>query len=861
MDMDKELVRSVLREGKDAYLDCIGRDLNAEDHLFGEGKAAWQFIADSYRTHGELPPLGAVEGATGFDLSGSNEGISGFYLGEIFKRRLFLVQRDGIEQVSNSLAARDPDGAAEIWAEIHRKIQTESLTVRKVESLLALGSLVIEDYEDAKAGKRGIATPWPSMDDQTLGWWPEDLILFVGRLGVGKCVHEDTEIVDPTTGIPKAIRDVYSDESHHSVTTWSKDGGVFATPITAKVDTGRKECIEITMSSGRSVIVTPEHPVLTPDGWVNAENISVNDSLALPAKMPFPESPVAMDDPVVDILAILLAEGSYTGNHVGFSNIDEDILSIARDAAHAIGAEVVYRSGCDYDFTGVVDRVSIVGKILRDLGIDKKKAVSKTIPDEVYQLPPIQLSRFLSIFWMCDGYVDDTGPTIVLASERMVRQIQSLLLRFGIQSSVSYKKSSCNGKDFDSWRLRVYASSWESFSVAISLWGEKLESFTELLGRDRNSNVGFPKISEKLKARIREIADPGSGRWNGGKLVKVGQALGWNSKFMFRSLFGKGDSLLIRRFKVFCEIFDCCDEFKWLWGADIFWDSVLSVKSVGEQKIYDLTVEPTSCFIGNDIILHNTWALVICAHAAWRSRQHNVLIVSTEMNKRQMARRFFSLHLNLPYNEVRRGKLGEFVESKLYAGVDELLKEKGMNIIAGDFDYSIDNIAAVVEDEKPHLLCVDGPYLIKNSGKDRHERVSNNFDDFKKIGKRTGVATITNLQFNRSAKTGQDQTISADNIGITDVAGWNADSAYGMMQDEDMRSNAKLNLKALKIREGVPGTFEINWNHSTMDFTEVGGDGGPGLPPPVGPDTGGGDAMYGVSDEVDDSGDYGDVPF
>jgi hypothetical protein len=228
-----------------------------------------------------------------------------------------------------------------------------------------------------------------------------------------------------------------------------------------------------------------------------------------------------------------------------------------------------------------------------------------------------------------------------------------------------------------------------------------------------------------------------------------------------------------------------------------------------------------------------------------------------------MARRFFSLHLRLPYNEVRRGKLGEFVESKLYEGVNELLKETGINIIAGDFDYSIDNIAAVVEDEKPDLLCVDGPYLIKNSGKDRHERVSNNFDDFKKIGKRTGVATITNLQFNRSAKTGQDQTISADNIGITDVAGWNADAAYGMMRSEEMRSNARLNLKALKIREGIPDTFEINWNHSLMDFTQVGGDGGPGQPPPAGSDTGGGDAMYGVdtgSDEIVDE-DFGDVPF
>jgi replicative DNA helicase len=436
MDLDVELVRSVLRGGRDAYLECVNRDIDPEIHLAGNGKVAWEFLTEAYKTHGDLPPLGGVSAALGIDLSGSSEGAHGFYLEEIMKRRLFVIQKEGIKEVSESLEKRDPQGAAEAWQEIHRKIQRESLTVRKVENLLALARLVKADYLDAKDGKRGIPTPWPAMDDQTLGWWPEDLILFVGRLGVGK-----------------------------------------------------------------------------------------------------------------------------------------------------------------------------------------------------------------------------------------------------------------------------------------------------------------------------------------------------------------------------------------------------------------------------------TWILVQCAHRAWQMG-HKVLIVSTEMNKRQMARRFFALHLKMPYNEVRRGKLGEFAEKKFFEGLDELMVQDGINIIAGDFDYSIDNVGATVEDEKPDLLCIDGPYLIKNSGKDRHERVSNNFDDFKKLGKRTGVSTITNLQFNRSAKTGQDQTISADNIGITDVAGWNADVAYGMMQSEEMKSNARLSLKALKIREGQPDTFEINWNHSTMDFSEV----GDGSPPPVpDPSGGGGDAVYADNTTSGDS--YDDVPF
>lgn len=860
MDIDKEFVRAVVRGGKEAVLAAIDRNVDKEidigkekgTYLFGDGKKAWQFLREHFSKYDEVPSLEIIESSLGIDLSGSMNESYLFFLDEIFKRRLWQLQRHGTKDVSEKLESKDPTGAAEVWIEIHRKIQEEALTVRKVESLLSLGKQVIADYKDAKAGKRGIPTPWPSMDAQTLGWWPEDLVLFVGRLGVGKCVSEDTDIIDPETGVCRRIADVFAMDDHRRVTTWSKSGGVFSTEITAKIDTGRKECLRITLGTGRSVVVTPEHPVMTPDGWSEASTISVGSSLAIPHKMPFPEKPVSMDDAEVDILSILLSEGSYSGNHVGFSSTDDVIISIAKDAASKLGAQVRYRSGCDYDFVGIKEGKSIVRQMLRGMGIDRKKAIEKSIPDDIYRLPPRQLSRFISLFWMCDGYVDATGPCLVLASKRMVEQFQSLLLRFGIQSSVSYKKSSCDGKNFDSWRLRVYASSWDAFASSVVLWGEKNDRFQDLFDRDRNSNIGMPMVSMKFKERIKEIIEKSDRQ-----MIEVGSGLGWASKFCYRNLFGNGGTILLRRFKVFCEVFGCVEEFSWMWNPDIFWDRVVSVESVGDQKIFDLTVDPTSCFVGNDIILHNTWSLVICAHKAWAEGK-KVLVVSTEMNKMQMARRFFALHLKLPYDEIRRGKLGEFVESKFFEGVEDIMGADGINIVAGDFDYSIDNISAVVSDTKPHLMCLDGPYLIKNIGKDRHEKVSNTFDDLKKIGKRTGVATITNLQFNRSAKTGQSQTIAADNIGITDVAGWNADAAYGLLQSEEMRANWEMGLKGLKIREGMPDEFKIHWNHNSMDFSEINGSNVVQAAIPKASPGGGGGADNSFAAEDDD---FDDVPF
>lgn len=445
MDIDKEFVRAVVRAGKPAVLAAIDRNIDREieignekgSYLVGDGKKAWKFVREFYSQHDVVPSIEAIEGNLGIDLSGSMTEPYAFFLEEIFKRRLWQLQRHGTKAVSEKLEAKDPTGAAEVWAEIHKKIQEEALTVRKVESLLSLGKELIQDYKDAKAGKRGIPTPWPSMDAQTLGWQPEDLVLFVGRLGVGK-----------------------------------------------------------------------------------------------------------------------------------------------------------------------------------------------------------------------------------------------------------------------------------------------------------------------------------------------------------------------------------------------------------------------------------TWSLIVCVHAAWVAGRKS-LVVSTEMNKKQMARRFFALQLRMPYEEIRRGKLGDFVESKYFQGIEEIQNEQGIDIVAGDFDYSIDNISAVLGDVKPDVMALDGPYLIKNSGKDRHERVSNTFDDLKKLGKRHQHATITNLQFNRSAKTGDAKTIAADNIGITDVAGWNADAAFGLQQTEEMRAAWEMGIKGLKVREGLPSEFKIHWNHQAMDFSEIGGS--ITTPTPASgakPAGGGGDAVYAVEED-----DFDDVPF
>jgi replicative DNA helicase len=402
VDLDREFVGAVLRGGKSAFLEVQNRDLDPEVYLFGEGKTAWNCILEHWKQYNEFPSRDIVSASTGCDLSTVSDDGYRFFLDEVMNRRLYHIVRDGAVEVDKKLEGRDPRGAAELWVEIHRKIQEEELTENRVESLLALGKDVIELYDRMKSGDRGIPTPWSKMDEQTMGWWPEDLIVLAGRLGAGK-----------------------------------------------------------------------------------------------------------------------------------------------------------------------------------------------------------------------------------------------------------------------------------------------------------------------------------------------------------------------------------------------------------------------------------TWLLLLLAHAAWQSGS-KVLIVGTEMNKVKLAMRFFALHFKMPYDHVRKGRLSEFTEDTFRKGVTSMLKDQGIYLIGGGkFDFSMDSIDAAVADAQPDIVFVDGAYLIKNRGKDRHERVSNTFDDLKRMGASQKIAVVANTQLNREAKAGQKKTISAENVGITDVAGWNADVMYGLHQDEEMRDNNEQEIIAMKIREGRTSNFTIRWDLEKMDFSEI----------------------------------------
>jgi replicative DNA helicase len=215
-----------------------------------------------------------------------------------------------------------------------------------------------------------------------------------------------------------------------------------------------------------------------------------------------------------------------------------------------------------------------------------------------------------------------------------------------------------------------------------------------------------------------------------------------------------------------------------------------------------------------------TWSAILLAGSAW-DQGKKVLVATTEMSKETMAQRYLATKFRLPYGDFRKGKLSSFWEKKFYEGVRAIADSPNLNIVGGDFDFSMESFAGIVMDEKPDLVLVDGAYLLKVPGMTRTERAANVFDELKRIAKRSKAAVVATMQFNREVKVNQAKTVQADSIAMTDVAGWNADLIFGLIQTEEMKKNRRMAFKPLKVREGESEEIECNWDFERMDFSEI----------------------------------------
>ena len=410
--------------------------------------------------------------------------------------------------------------------------------------------------------------------------------------GYGKCGQ--FEIIKADGSISKIENVKYGD----SVLSLNNDYKIEISKVLKTVSNGVKPVYELTTKTGRTVKVALNHPFLTPDGWKELGLLKIDDSIAVPRIIPI-EGSNDYDINKIILLGYLLGDGGLTQQfNIYFTNEDKNIISeINSILPKGYHLKHIPKSKFDYRIC-LLKRGSEKHKItewIRQIGLAGCNSHAKYIPDFVFKLKNSYISLLINRMWACDGWVCLVSKKRIpqlgycSVSIKMIQQLQHLLLRFGILSTMHKKKVKYKGQVRIAYEIIVNGKpNILKFIEKIGVFSkqEKLNEITsayDLKGESCDSYDSIPKLFINARISI-YFCKKNNLSFNTGKR---------------RLNYGRTNLQKI------AELYND-DEIKIKSNSDILWDKIKSIEYLYDDEVFDIQIENNHNFIGNDIFAHNT---------------------------------------------------------------------------------------------------------------------------------------------------------------------------------------------------------------------------------------------------------------
>ncbi len=290
---------------------------------------------------------------------------------------------------------------------------------------------------------------------------------------------------------------------------------------------------------------------------------------------------------------------------------------------------------------------------LAKLDLDGKDSHSKFIPALVFELEKDLIALFLNRLFATDGWASvlSSGQSQIgyaTVSEKLARQVQHLLLRFGVIASL--KKRNVKYKDTRrlAWQLDVTDQhSIKSFINDIGIFGKEdaLKKVEDSL-KDKKEHFNRDLVPLEIWKKIEELK--GTESWT--SLAKRAGIKG------FTNIHPHKRALSRRRLKAIAEALSA-KELLDIAESDVYWDEVVSINYLGKEQVYDLTIPDTHNFVSNDICVHNTALCTGIAESVAMIDRRPVAIFSLEMSKEQLVQRMLCSRAQVDSNRIRTGQM------------------------------------------------------------------------------------------------------------------------------------------------------------------------------------------------------------
>lgn len=399
---------------------------------------------------------------------------------------------------------------------------------------------------------------------------------------------------------------------------------------------------KLTTEEGLSIEVTHEHPLwVIKDGvmnWQNGGSIKIGEYVAVSRGskffgtnekidfLPTPnktnkarviQTPTYMTPELGLFMGLLTADGGLTIKHrVVYTQANREVLDIYLQllkSLFAISAPMVTKSGASNKAKDIIVNSRHLKDFLKHLGLRGVGAREKEIPRSIREARPEIIKAFIQGLVRNDGHISAVrGLEITLATETLLKQLQIILLNFGIVSHLHPKKVK-NYEDNNYWRLSIYGAEFVAYAEEIGfLTEEEKQKSKYILALHRNTNKNIiPTLAPILKKISLLYRNAFARLTNHGWLYRQNTLV---PKYAFKSLASYNSGLrhpsygALERILTFYEPLAQYPEYKQVSKIrenNFYWAKVANIEKTSGEG-YDFEVPGSNSFVGNGFVNHNS---------------------------------------------------------------------------------------------------------------------------------------------------------------------------------------------------------------------------------------------------------------
>jgi replicative DNA helicase len=429
------------------------------------------------------------------------------------------------------------------------------------------------------------------------------------------CLTADTTIFRADTNQRVTIAELL-EEKAEDIPVWSIDDRRHIVPRTMSrvFSSGTKKVFRLKLASGREVKASANHPFLTIEGWKRLDQLDVRSRVAVPRTLPDPLETIRWPEERIVLLAHLIGDGSFVRRQpMRYATQSEENVEAVTKAARAFG--VTAKGGWDEQAHSYQIRLPAPYRLthgkrnpiaawLDDLGLFGCRSHEKHVPRQVFSFSRDDVALFLRHLWATDGHISvrrvrgrkNVALHYSTNSRRLADDVAALLLRFGIVSRTKTNQKESNRPGHIVWITG--AEDQRRFFGGIGAFGpreapaRKASAVLDSITTNTNVDTIPRQIWIRVKERLAEI-----GMTHRQYAAALGGSFGGSSMFSFSP-----SRPYLERVAAVVED----DHLSTLARSDVFWDEVLNIEDLGQEEVFDATVEGTHNFIADGIVVHNS---------------------------------------------------------------------------------------------------------------------------------------------------------------------------------------------------------------------------------------------------------------